>query len=62
MQVHVEGLAWEPVVEDDLAADEGFEREGGEHVEAEAEAGDVDHRAVGGEVVEDVALGEGAEG
>ena len=46
----------------DLAADEAFERQGGEHVEAEAEAGNVDEDVVGGEVVQDVALGQGAEG
>ncbi|KAF4625824.1 hypothetical protein G7Y89_g12339 [Cudoniella acicularis] len=62
MQVHVEGFVGEPVIEHDFAADEGFEGEGGEHVEAEAEAGDVHHGAVCGEVVEDVSLGEGAEG
>ncbi|QSZ31574.1 hypothetical protein DSL72_001141 [Monilinia vaccinii-corymbosi] len=62
VQVHVEGFVVEPVVEHDLAADEGFEGEGREHVEAEAEAGEVDERVGGGEVVEHVAEGVGAEG
>lgn len=44
-----------------LAADEGFEGEGGKHVQPEAEAGDVDEGG-GGEVIEHVAVGEGAEG
>lgn len=62
MQVHVEGLAWEPVIEHHFAADEGFKWERGEHVEPEAEARDVHHGVVGGEVVKDVAFGLGAEG
>ena len=56
MQVHVEGFAREPVVEHYFAAYEGFEREGGEHVQTETESGDVDHYVIGGEVVEDVSL------
>lgn len=44
-----------------LAADEGFEGKSGEHVQPKAEAGDVDEGG-GGEVVEYVAIGEGAEG
>lgn len=62
MQVHVEGFPREPVGEHYFAADEGFEGEGGEHVEAETEARDVYHCVVRGEVVEDVSLGFGAEG
>jgi len=57
MEIHVERFVGEPVVEHYFAADEGFEGEGGEHVEAETETGDVYHGVVGGEVVEDVALG-----
>ncbi|KFY27226.1 hypothetical protein V493_03628 [Pseudogymnoascus sp. VKM F-4281 (FW-2241)] len=45
----------------DLSAHEGFEGEGGEHVQPEAKAGDVDERG-GGKVVEYVAVGEGTEG
>lgn len=41
----------------DLAADESLEGHGGEHVEAEAEAGDVDHGVVAAEIVEHVAEG-----
>lgn len=61
MEVHVEGFVGEPVVEHYFAADECFKGEGGEHVEAETETSDVDHCIVGWEIVEDVALGEGAE-
>ncbi|KFY44107.1 hypothetical protein V494_01632 [Pseudogymnoascus sp. VKM F-4513 (FW-928)] len=43
-----------------LAADEGFQGEGGEHVQPEAESGEVDEGRVG-EVVKHVAVGEGAE-
>ena len=62
MQVHVERLAREVVVEHDLAADEGLEGQGGEHVEAEAQAGHVDHDVVAGEIVEHVADGLVAKG
>lgn len=62
MQVHVERFAREVVVEHDLAADKGLERQRGEHVEAEAQARDVDHGVVRGEVVEHVAQGLVAEG
>lgn len=44
-----------------LAADECFEREGGEHVQPEAEAGDVNEGG-GRKVVEHVAVGEGTKG
>jgi hypothetical protein len=57
MQIHVEGFTGEPVIEHYFSADECFERECREHVEAETKTGDVDHRVVGGEVVEDVSLG-----
>ena len=56
MQVHIERFAGEPAVEHYFAADEGFEREGGEHVQTKTEAGDIDHYVIGGEVVEDVSL------
>lgn len=62
MQVHIERLSWEPVIEHHFTADEGFEGESGEHVEPETETRYVDHRVVGGEVVENVAFGFGAEG
>lgn len=62
VQVHVEGLAGKVVVEHDLAADKGLERQGREHVEAEAQPRDVDHGVVGGEVVEHIALRLVAEG
>lgn len=61
MQVHVERIPGEPVVEHDLPTDKGFQRQSGEHVQPEAEAGDVDHGVVGGEVVEDVSEGAVAE-
>ena len=57
MPVGLVGLVWEPVVVHDLPADEAFEREGGEHVEPEAEARDVDDHVVAGEVVQYVAAG-----
>lgn len=46
MQIHIEWLAGEPVVEHYLSAYEGFERQGGEHVQAETESGNVDHYVV----------------
>lgn len=57
------GFAWEEVIVHYLPADEALEGEGSQHVEAEAESGDLHNdRPVDGEVVEDVASGEGAEG
>jgi len=50
------------VVFHDFATDEAFERQRGQHIQAEAEAGDVDEEVVGGEVVEDVALCQIAKG
>lgn len=59
-------LIWfigEPVVVHDFSTDETFEWECREHIETEAEAGDLDHDvALRGEVIEDVALCEVAEG
>ena len=52
------GVVWfvcEPVLVHDFAADEGFEGERSEHVEAEEEAGNIDHQVVLREVVEHVA-------
>ncbi|TGO86853.1 hypothetical protein BPOR_0272g00110 [Botrytis porri] len=60
--MHVEWFAGKPVVEHYFATDEGFEGEGGEHVETKAETGEVDEGVCGGEVVKDVAKGFGAEG
>lgn len=57
MKIHVEWFTREPIIEHYFATNEGFEREGSEHVEAKTETGDVDHCIVGREVVEDVALG-----
>lgn len=62
MKVHIKRFTGEPIIEHDFSANEGFEGEGSEHVEAETETGYVYHYVVGGEVVEDVALGEGTEG
>jgi len=62
MEVHVKGFRGEIVIEDYLAADEGFEGESGKHVEAETEASEVHHGVVGGEIIEHVALGQVAEG
>ncbi|TGO57430.1 hypothetical protein BOTNAR_0201g00160 [Botryotinia narcissicola] len=62
MEMHVEWFAGEPVVEHDFTTDKSFEGEGGEHVEAETETGEVDERVCCGEVVEDVAEGFGTEG
>ncbi len=59
--VRLVGLLREPVVVHHLPAHEALEGQGSEHVEAEAEARDVDQDVVGGEVVEHVALGQGAE-
>lgn len=55
MHVHVEGLPREIVVEHDLAADKGFERECCQHVKTKAESCEVHHGVIGGEVVEHVA-------
>lgn len=55
VQIHVEGLAGEVVVEHDLTAHKGLERERREHVEPKTQPRHVDHGVVGGEVVEDVA-------
>lgn len=62
MEMHVEGFPWEPVVEHYFAANECFEGEGGEHVEAETETCEVYEGRAGGEIVEHVAEGVGAEG
>lgn len=45
------------VVENDFAADKDLERERRQHVESETEAGHVGEGVVGGEIVQDVALG-----
>ncbi|KAA8904197.1 hypothetical protein TRICI_005572 [Trichomonascus ciferrii] len=52
-------LGWvRPVIgEDDLSTDEDLEGEGSDHVEAEAEPGDVSHYVIAWEGVEDVAFG-----
>lgn len=50
-------LVREIVERHDFAAHEAFEREGGQHVQAEAKSGNIDHQVVVRKVVEDVALG-----
>lgn len=63
MPDHVMRRIWPEKRKHDFATDEGLERKGGEHIEAEAETGDLDGDVGGGgEVVEDVAGGERAEG
>lgn len=62
MAIRLVGLLGEPVVVHHLPADEALEGQSGEHVEAEAEARDVDEDVVGWEIVQDVSLGEGTEG
>lgn len=62
VEVHVERGVWVEVGKDDFATDESFEGQGGEHVEAETETGNVDHGVCGRKVVEHVALREGAKG
>jgi hypothetical protein len=54
-------FAW-IVIKHDFSADEGFEWEGGEHIEAEAEACNVHHGVGRRKVIEDVSLCFGAEG
>lgn len=55
MPVRVVMFVWKPIVVHYFPADESFEREGGEHIEAEEETCDVDHEIISGEVVEYVA-------
>lgn len=56
-------LLREPVVVHDFAADERLERQGGEHIKAKAEAGDLYYEvSLGREVVKNVALCERPEG
>lgn len=62
MPIRLIRFLWKPIIVHHLPADEAFERQGGEHVEAEAESGDVDQDVIGGEVIEDVSLCVGAEG
>lgn len=62
MSIRLVGFLGEPVIIHHLPADEAFEREGGEHVETEAEPRHVDEDIVGGEVVEDISLGQGTKG
>jgi len=57
MSVRIPWLVRKPVIRHDLTADEGFEREGRQHVETETEARNIDHSVVCREVIEDVALG-----
>lgn len=45
-----------PEVVHNLAADEGFEGQRGQHVQAKEKAGDVDHEIVVGEVIEQIAF------
>jgi hypothetical protein len=62
MPIRMVGLLGEPEIVHDLPTHKAFEGEGGEHVEAEAETGDLDDDvALGGEVVENVAFCGGAE-
>jgi hypothetical protein len=62
VKIHIERFSREPIIEHYFPTDESFEGKSGEHVEPETETSDVDQSIVGGEIVEDVALGEGAEG
>lgn len=63
MPVGVVRLLRKPVVVHDLAADKDFKRHGGEHVETEAQTRNLhDGVALGREVVEDIAFGQGSEG
>lgn len=62
MKIHVEGFTRKPVVHHDFAANEGFEREGGEHVETKTESSNVDHNAIFWEVVEYIPFGERTKG
>ena len=55
MPPQVKGLVGVKVGDHDLAADKGLEGQRRQHVEAEAQAGHVDHGVVGREVVEHVA-------
>lgn len=50
-----------PIIEHDFSADKSFEGESREHVQAEAEACNINQDVGSGEVVEDVALSFGAE-
>jgi hypothetical protein len=63
MSIRLIRLLRKPEIVHNLSAHEAFQGEGSEHVEAEAETGDLDDGvALGGEVVEDVAFCGGAEG
>ena len=62
MPVRLVGFLGEPVIVHDLPTHKAFEGQGSEHVEAKAEAGDIDDYIIRREVVEDVAFGHGAEG
>jgi len=62
MAIGIPRLTGEIVICHDLPTDKGLERQGSQHVQAEAEAGHVDEEPVRGEVVEHVALSVGAEG
>lgn len=57
MAIRVERLVRKPIVVHDFSADEGLERQGGEHVQAKEEAGNVDHQVVPREVVQHIAPG-----
>lgn len=54
MSVHVEGLIREEVSHHNLAANKSLEGQCSEHVEAEAQTGNVDHGVVRGEVVQHI--------
>lgn len=60
--LEVEVIVRPEVREHDLAADKGLKGEGGKHVEAKGETGDVDHGIIAREVVQDVAESLVAEG
>jgi hypothetical protein len=63
MPIRMIGLLRKPEIVHDLPTHKAFEGEGGEHVEAEAETGDLDDDvAGGGKVVEDVAFCGGPKG
>jgi hypothetical protein len=60
--VRIVRLFWKPVVVHYLATYESFERKGGEHIKAKTQSGNLHHyMTLRGEIVEDVALGEGSE-
>jgi len=61
MAIHVERLVRKVVERHDFSADKAFQRQSREHIQSEAETGNVDHDIVGGEIVQHISLSHVAE-